>query len=216
MKIESKVLLALSFSAISLCTYQGQAFADDTDVEILNFVEDQRKQQRQAAKDVEINKFKEELSAEYERDGIKITDPANAPIIFEGSDIMYNSVTGEVYGKGDVKITQNYSRMTTDNADGNLNTGDVNIPGKSHTLQVANPTLNIDSNETHYNYNEKTGVMQDVKGRIDNRYVNGEQVEFYPDYYIIYNKLYISTVRQWSPRFLPGCISPRHSQSVRI
>ena len=187
MKIENKILLALSFSAISLCTYQGQAFADDTDVEILNFVEDQRKEQRQAAKDVEINKFKEDLTAEYERDGIKITDPTTAPIIFEGNDIMYNSVTGEVYGKGNVKITQNYSRMTTDNADGNLNTGDVNIPGKSHTIQVSNPTLNIDSDKTHYNYNEKTGVMANAKGRIDNRYIFGEQVEFYPDYYIIYN-----------------------------
>ena len=63
MKIENKILLALSFSAISLCTYQGQAFADDTDVEILNFVEDQRKEQRQAAKDEEINKFKKDLTA---------------------------------------------------------------------------------------------------------------------------------------------------------
>ena len=109
MKIESKILLALSFSAISLCTYQGQVFASDTDVEILNFVEDQRKEQREEAKNTEIKDFKEELDAEYARDGIVINDPAKAPIIFEGKDIMYNSVTGDVYGKGDVKITQNYS-----------------------------------------------------------------------------------------------------------
>ena len=29
--------------------------------------------------------------------------------------------------------------------------------------------------------------MNNVKGRVDNRYISGEQVEFYPDYYIIYN-----------------------------
>ena len=187
MKIEKKVLLALSFSAISLCTYQGQVFASDTDVEILNFVEDQRKEQREAAKNTEIKKFKEELDAEYARDGIVINDPANAPIIFEGNDIMYNSVTGDVYGKGDVKITQNYSRMTTEDAQGNLNSGDVTIPQESHMMQVANPTLDINSEKTQYNYNEKTGVMEGLKGRVDNRYVSGEQVEFYPDYYVIYN-----------------------------
>lgn len=187
MKIESKVLLALSFSAISLCTYQGQAFADDTDVEILNFVEDERKQQREDAKNIAIKQFKEELDAEYEKDGIVIENPENAPIIFEGNDIMYNSITGEVFGKGDVKITQNYSRMTTNNAEGNLNSGDVNIPEKAHMMQVENPTLDINSDKTKYNYNEKTGVMENLKGRIDNRYVSGKQVEFYPDYYIIYN-----------------------------
>ena len=187
MKIESKILLALSFSAISLCTYQGQVFASDTDVEILNFVEDQRKEQREEAKNTEIKDFKEELDAEYARDGIVINDPAKAPIIFEGKDIMYNSVTGDVYGKGDVKITQNYSRMTTEDAQGNLNSGDVTIPQKAHMMQVANPTLNINSEKTQYNYNEKTGVMEGLKGRIDNRYVSGEQVEFYPDYYVIYN-----------------------------
>ena len=187
MKIENKILLALSFSAISLCTYQGQAFADDTDVEILNFVEDQRKEAREEAKNSAIKQFKEELEAEYAKDGITIQDPENAPIIFEGNDIMYNSITGEVYGKGNVKITQNYSRMTTESAEGNLNSGDVVIPQKAHMLQVENPTLDINSEKTKYNYNNKTGVMNKLKGRVDNRYISGEQVEFYPDYYIIYN-----------------------------
>lgn len=187
MKIENKILLALSFTAISLCTYQGQAFADDTDVEILNFVEDQRKEAREEAKNSAIKQFKEELEAEYAKDGITIQDPENAPIIFEGNDIMYNSITGEVYGKGNVKITQNYSRMTTESAEGNLNSGDVVIPQKAHMLQVENPTLDINSEKTKYNYNNKTGVMNKLKGRVDNRYISGEQVEFYPDYYIIYN-----------------------------
>ncbi len=188
MKIEKKLLLALSFSALSLCTYQQQVFASsDTDVEILNYVEDQRKQERENAKNTEINEFKKELTEEYERDGIKITDPTTAPIIFEGNDIMYNSITGEVYGKGAVKITNNYSRMTTETATGNLQSGDVNIPDKSHMIQVSDPTINMDSDKTQYNYNQKTGIMENAKGRIDNRYVYGQQVEFFPDYYVIYN-----------------------------
>lgn len=63
-----------------------------------------------------INEFKAELDAQYEKEGIVIQNPQEAPIIFEGNDIMYDSVTGEVYGKGNVKITQNYSRMTTEDA----------------------------------------------------------------------------------------------------
>lgn len=187
MKIEQKILWALSFSALTLCTYNQQVYASDTDVEILNYVEDQRREARDREKNKAIIEFKEELDAEYTKDGIVIDDPQKAPIIFEGNDIMYNSMTGEVYGKGNVKITQNYSRMTTEDANGNLNTGDVDIPTKSHMLQVSNPTLDINSDKTKYNYNEKTGVMDKVKGRIDNRYVSGEQVEFFPDYYVIYN-----------------------------
>ncbi len=187
MKIENKILWALSFSALTLCTYNQPVFAADTDVEILNYVEDQRRMARDKEKNKAINEFKAEVDAEYAKDGIEITDPQNAPIIFEGNDIMYNSVTGEVYGKGDVKITQNYSRMTTDDANGNLNTGDVDIPAKAHVLQVANPTLDVNSEKTKYNYKQKTGVMHDLKGRIDNRYVSGEQVEFYPEYYVVYN-----------------------------
>lgn len=187
MKIEQKILWALSFSALTLCTYNQQVYASDTDVEILNYVEDQRREARDREKNKAIIEFKEELDAEYAKDGIVIDDPQKAPIIFEGNDIMYNSMTGEVYGKGNVKITQNYSRMTTEDANGNLNTGDVDIPTKSHMLQVSNPTLDINSDKTKYNYNEKTGVMDKVKGRIDNRYVSGEQVEFFPDYYVIYN-----------------------------
>ena len=187
MKIEKKILLALSFTAISLCTYQQEVLASDTDVEILNYIEDKRQEARDEAKNTKIKEFKEEVQQEYERDNIEITDPSTAPIIFEGNDIMYNSITGEVYGKGAVKITQNYSRMTTATAQGNLQSGEVDIPEKAHMLQVENPTLDITSDKTKYNYNQKTGVMHNTKGRIDNRYIYGEQVEFFPDYYVIYN-----------------------------
>lgn len=187
MKIEKKILWAISLSALSLCTYNQPVLASDTDVEILNYVEDQRREARDKEKNKAINEFKAELDAQYEKEGIVIQNPQEAPIIFEGNDIMYDSVTGEVYGKGNVKITQNYSRMTTEDANGNLNTGDVDIPVPAHVMQVANPTLDINSEKTKYNYNEKTGVMNNVKGRVDNRYISGEQVEFYPDYYIIYN-----------------------------
>ena len=105
-------------------------YASDTDVEILNYVEDQRREARDKEKNKAINEFKAELDAQYEKEGIVIQNPQEAPIIFEGNDIMYDSVTGEVYGKGNVKITQNYSRMTTEDANGNLNTGDVDIPVK--------------------------------------------------------------------------------------
>ena len=189
MNIDKKILIALSFSALSLCTYQQEAWAasDDTDVQILNYIENQRQEARAKERDKDIREFKQQLDEAYQHDGIEPTGDKNAPIIFEGNDIMYNSVNGEVYGKGNVKITQNYSQMTTDEANGNMNAGDVHIPNGAHTMQVANPILNINSGKADYNYKEKTGVMNKVKGRIDNRYVDGAQVEFFPEYYIIYN-----------------------------
>ena len=50
MKIENKILWALSFSALTLCTYNQPVFAADTDVEILNYVEDQRRMARDKEK----------------------------------------------------------------------------------------------------------------------------------------------------------------------
>ena len=143
MKIEKKILWAISLSALSLCTYNQPVLASDTDVEILNYVEDQRREARDKEKNKAINEFKAELDAQYEKEGIVIQNPQEAPIIFEGNDIMYDSVTGEVYGKGNVKITQNYSRMTTEDANGNLNTGDVDIPVHAHVRPFRAYWLNI-------------------------------------------------------------------------
>ncbi|CBL05407.1 hypothetical protein MHY_02290 [Megamonas hypermegale ART12/1] len=50
MKIEKKILWAISLSALSLCTYNQPVLASDTDVEILNYVEDQRHEARDKEK----------------------------------------------------------------------------------------------------------------------------------------------------------------------
>ena len=55
MKIEKKILWAISLSALSLCTYNQPVLASDTDVEILNYVEDQRREARDKEKNRAIN-----------------------------------------------------------------------------------------------------------------------------------------------------------------
>lgn len=67
MKIEKKILWAISLSALSLCTYNQPVLASDTDVEILNYVEDQRHEARDKEKNRAINEFKAELDAQYEK-----------------------------------------------------------------------------------------------------------------------------------------------------
>lgn len=81
MKIEKKILWAISLSALSLCTYNQPVLASDTDVEILNYVEDQRREARDKEKNKAINEFKAELDAQYEKEGIVIQNPQEAPII---------------------------------------------------------------------------------------------------------------------------------------
>ena len=55
MKIEKKILWAISLSALSLCTYNQPVLASDTDVEILNYVEDQRHEARDKEKNKAIS-----------------------------------------------------------------------------------------------------------------------------------------------------------------
>ncbi len=110
-----------------------------------------------------------------------------APVTFEGDDISFNEKNGEVFAKGHVKVTQLEARMTTDALRGNTQSADVYVDDKMHLLQVQAPPLVLDGYKTTYNYQKKTGNMENAKGKVDGRYIKGEKLEFYPNEMIIYN-----------------------------
>lgn len=180
---------AAAFAAV-FNTAQPQVHAEDTDVDLLNYLQDQKDYERQHRENKELTALRADINKEHFIRPIDTTKPA--PIIFEGKDIAYDSRTGDVLAKGSVQITNQYSRMSTDEMTGNAKSGDVFIHDKAHMaqsgdLKTGQPDVLMDGYNTAYNYNTKHGKMENAKGFIDNQQISGKRVEFYPDEVIVYN-----------------------------
>lgn len=120
-------------------------------------------------------------------DAVVAPKKVQAPILFEGEELSFDEATGAVYAKGNVKITQNDSKVTADEIHGNTKSSEVWVDGKAHITQLDKPSLDLNGYTTHYKYQAREGTMAKIEGRADNRYVKGEKLEFYPDEIIIYN-----------------------------
>lgn len=184
------LLSALAAFTAAFNAAQPQAYADSTDVDLLNYIQDQKDYERRQMENKELIDLRADINKEK---FIRPIDPAKpVPIIFEGRDISYNSKNGDVYAKGDVKVTHEYSRLTTDLMTGNAQSGDVVIPDKAHMAQAGDlaakkPNVVMDGYKTQYNYNTKKGKMENANGFINDEHVWGKKMEFYPEEMIIYN-----------------------------
>lgn len=160
----------------------------DTGTEILDYIEWQRKAARENVLDPELAELHKEALAEAAKKPVKPVKPNQpAPITFEGDDISFDERSGEVLAKGHVKITQAESRVLADAMKGNTKTDEVHIEDKAHMLQVSQPRVVLDGYKTNYNYEKKTGVMNNAKGKVEQQYITGEKLEFYPERVVIYN-----------------------------
>ena len=160
----------------------------DTGTEILDYIEWQRKAARENVLDPELAQLHKEAveeAAKKPAKALKSNQPA--PITFEGDDISFDERTGEVLAKGHVKITQAESRVLADAIKGNTKTDEVHIEDKAHMLQVSKPRVVLDGYKTDYNYEKKTGVMSNAKGKLEKQYITGEKLEFYPERVVLYN-----------------------------
>ena len=194
MQKQAKRMLYSGVIAAALLSpgYAAAAYSSgsDTGVGILDYIEINKR----AARENALHEDQQELlkdTAEMKQHLQQPIDPTkNVPVSMEGDDLSYDEKTGAVYAKGNVRITQiDAKRFTSDEADGNLKTQDVDIEGKGHMLVLTpkEPKVRLDGYKTKYNYGTKTGTMEDLVGKVDNQYVTGERAEFFPDEVVIYN-----------------------------
>jgi len=166
----------------------SSTISSDTGTEILDYIEGQRKAARENALDPELAALQQEALAQAAKKPAIAVDPKKpAPVTFEGDDISFDERTGEVLAKGHVKITQVESRVLADEIKGNTKTDEVHIEDKAHMLQVSQPRVVLDGYKTDYNYEKKTGTMKNAKGKVEQQFITGEKLEFYPERVVIYN-----------------------------
>lgn len=165
----------------------------DTGADILDFIENQRRWERDQALTEEQEKLLED--AQYIKDHLrKPLDPSKPmPTIFEGDDLMYDQNTGEFIAKGKVHIVQMDAHQFDTPEDGvvrgNTIEQEIEIPGRAHVLQMTQDQsrITMDGYNTFYRYGDKTGTMEEAVGKVDRQYVSGKRFEFYPDRVVVYD-----------------------------
>ena len=102
------------------------------------------------------------------------------PTTVYAENLTFDNKTGNIQATGKVQVVRGGESILTDKLDGNYNTGDLWLHEGG---QYLSPTADLTAVQGQYNYNEKTGSMQTVQGKIDKEYITSEQVDIYPDRY---------------------------------
>ncbi|MCR5559729.1 MAG: LPS-assembly protein LptD [Schwartzia sp.] len=202
---KKKVLAACAgLSTVMLLSSHGTALAaysstGDSGVNVVDYIENRRRSERE-------NRLSE-AQKELQRDAAELRseirgpiDPTKQlPVAVEGDDMMYDERTGDVYAKGNVRITEiDARRFESDEATGNLKEQEIKVEGKGHMLQVpvsmggktgskANQPADMDGYNIVYNYGTQVGSMDEAKGKLGRYYIYGKRIEFYPDRVLIYD-----------------------------
>ncbi len=123
------------------------------------------------------------LTAAAETD--KETKPqSQAPIVVEADEIYFSDLTGAMFAKGKVVITQDKTILAGDLIRGNAKQNQVWIDDKA---KYKEPDIDLTGSQINYNYGTKNGTMADASGKIGKDLVTGQKIELLPGEYIIQN-----------------------------
>lgn len=162
----------------------------DTYANVLDYIEQNRRRNREnrlTDEQLQLMEDAKEMTANL-RHPINPSKPK--PMALEGDDMYYDQTTGDVYARGDVRVTSiDYRRFESEEARGNLKREEIQVDGKAHMLQLTpgQARMTMDGYRVVYHYGKQTGTMEEGKGKIGNYYVYGRRFEFYPDKVYVYD-----------------------------
>ncbi|MDD4599671.1 MAG: LptA/OstA family protein [Negativicutes bacterium] len=108
-----------------------------------------------------------------------------APITIEGDELSFSDLTGQVFVKGNVRVTQNEVKLTTDLLNGNTKESLVWTDSEATMTQ---PGVNlIGSGGLKYDYKDNTGTLQQASGKVNRQFVTGRNIEMVSTSEIIIN-----------------------------
>lgn len=120
-----------------------------------------------------------------------------APITVEGDELSFSDLTGQIFAKGNVILTQSDVQLTTDLLNGNTKNSLVWTDSK---VTMTQPGINLAGTGLEFNYKENTGNIDKVKGTIVNasekaykQFVTGQKIEMMSTKELIINSGTITT-----------------------
>lgn len=162
----------------------------DTNANVLDYLENNRR----AARENALTDEQQQLVQDALEMSRNLRDPLeptkNVPVALEGDELFYDQRNGDFYAVGQVNITSmDAQRFKTEEIKGNLQSTEINVPGKGHMVQMTPQQAKIimDGYRIQYNYGKKTGSMEDVSGKIDHEYIKGKRIELYPDKILVFD-----------------------------
>ena len=162
----------------------------DTYANVLDYVE----QNRRRARENHLTDEQLRLMEDAKEMTTNLRKPVDAsqpvPMALEGDDMYYDQSTGDVYARGDVRVTSvDARRFESEEVRGNLKQEELQVDGKAHMLQLTpgQARMTMDGYRVVYHYGKQTGTMEDGKGKIGAYYVYGRRFEFFPDKIYVYN-----------------------------
>ncbi len=173
-----------------VCSAEVYRSDSDTGTNILDYIEINRRWERENRLNEEQTKLVHDALAMKDRLQKQTLDPAqHMPVAFEGDDLTYDERTGEFTAVGHVDIIQmDGRRFQGEKVTGNIQEHVIRVPDKTHVLQLppGETRVTLDGYRAIYNYADKTGSLEDVTGKAGAHYVTGKRFEFYPDRVVIY------------------------------
>ncbi len=162
----------------------------DTQAMVLDYIENNRRRAREQKLDEEQLQLMEDAK-KMTANLRKPVDPTKPkPLAIEGDDMYYDQTTGDVYARGDVRVTSmDYRRFESEEAQGNLKDEVVRVDGKAHMLQLTpgQARVTMDGYRVVYHYGKQTGTMGEGRGKIGPYYIYGRRFEFYPDKIFVFD-----------------------------
>ncbi|MBP3691250.1 MAG: hypothetical protein J6I74_07985 [Schwartzia sp.] len=132
--IVAGVLAALFTPMKSEARYGSET---DTNATALDYIENNRRRAREnqlSDEQLQLMEDAKEMTANL-RHPIDPSKPK--PMALEGDDMYYDQTTGDVYARGDVRVTSiDYRRVETEEARGNLKKEEIQVDGKAHMLRM--------------------------------------------------------------------------------
>ncbi|WP_027937084.1 hypothetical protein [Anaeroarcus burkinensis] len=106
------------------------------------------------------------------------------PVVVEGDEIYFQDISGDLYVKGNALVEQGVDKIVAEFIRGNVKKETVFVDEEATFLQ---PGTRVVGDNIVYNYGEKRGNIEHLKGKIGKEYVIGGRMEVFPDHYVIYD-----------------------------
>lgn len=162
----------------------------DTDATILDYVENRRRTERENRLNEDQKKLLKDAYEMKEHLREPLDPTKNVPVAVEGDELFYDENTGDFQVKGNVVMTSlDKRRFVTEEANGNLQKQDVEVPDKAYMLQLTDAQARIILNgyKTQYNWGKEEGKMENAQGKIDHQFVKAKRIEMYPDKIVLFD-----------------------------
>lgn len=101
-------------------------------------------------------------------------EKSKAPITIEGDQLSFSDKTGQVFAKGNVVVTQNDVKLTTNLLNGDTKQSLVWTDSPATMTQLG---VNLVGTGLKFNYKDNSGDLDKVSGKINRQFVTGKKVE---------------------------------------